>query len=48
MWHLSALSIHLFINVIKEGGACRKSTVLSYLHVLVEQHDKDEAEDACC
>lgn len=21
---------------------------LSYLHVLVGQHDKDEAEDACC
>lgn len=26
----------------KDGVTCR-----TYLHVLVEQHDKDEAEDAC-
>lgn len=33
--------------LIKEGVSHRKREGLSYLHILVEQHNKDETEDAC-
>ena len=43
-------SLHVSLNVTEEGVSavekCR--AVLLYLHVLVEQHDEDEAEDPCC